>query len=57
MNAGRGKNTESILKSAGLLDRTVFTGLLTGENKLAALSYADLFVLPSHIGRFGDSRT
>ena len=45
---GTRENTESILKSAGLLDRTVFTGLLTGEDKLAALSCADLFVLSSH---------
>lgn len=42
------KNMEAILRSKGLLDRTVFTGLLTGEDKLAAMSCADLFVLPSH---------
>ena len=45
---GTRKNMETILSSAGLLDRTVFTGLLTGEDKLAALACADLFVLPSH---------
>ena len=39
---------ESILISEDLLDRTVFTGLLTGEDKLAAMNCADLFVLPSH---------
>lgn len=45
---GTRKNMEAILRSKRLLDRTVFTGLLTGEDKLAALSCADLFVLPSH---------
>ena len=45
---GTQEKMESILSSEGLLDRTVFTGLLTGEDKLAAMSCADLFVLPSH---------
>ena len=45
---GTRKNIEAILSSKGLLDRTVFTGMLTGEDKLAAMSCADLFVLPSH---------
>lgn len=45
---GTREKMESILSSEGLLDRTVFTGLLTGEDKLAAMSCADLFVLPSH---------
>ena len=45
---GTRKNMEAILGSKGLLDRTVFTGLLTGEDKLAALRCADVFVLPSH---------
>ena len=45
---GTRKGMEAILNAAGLLERTVFTGLLTGEEKLAALSCADLFVLPSH---------
>ncbi len=39
---------ESILTSEGVLDRTIFTGMLTGEDKLAALSGADIFVLPSY---------
>ena len=39
---GTRKNMEAILRSKGLLDRTVFTGLLTGEDKLAALRCADL---------------
>ncbi len=45
---GTRENMESILRSNGLLGRAVFTGLLTGEDKLAAMNYADLFVLPSH---------
>ena len=45
---GTRENMETILRSKGLLDRTLFTGLLTGEDKLAAMSCADLFVLPSH---------
>ena len=45
---GTREKMESILSSEDLLDRTVFTGLLTGEDKLAAMSCADLFVLPSH---------
>ena len=45
---GTRENMEAILRSKGLLDRTLFTGLLTGEDKLAAMSCADLFVLPSH---------
>ena len=39
---------ESILESQGNLDRTVFTGMLTGTEKLAAMSCADIFVLPSY---------
>ena len=39
---------ESILRSEGILDKTVFTGMLTGDDKLAALSRADLFILPSY---------
>ena len=39
---------ESILKSQGNLDSAVFTGMLTGTEKLAAMSCADIFVLPSY---------
>ena len=52
---GTRENMESILNSKGLLDKTVFTGLLTGEDKLAALNCADLFVLPSHSEGFANS--
>ena len=39
---------ESILISEGTLDKVIFTGMLTGKDKLTALSCADLFVLPSY---------
>lgn len=42
------KRIESILKTSPAFPRTVFTGMLTGKNKLAALASADLFVLPSY---------
>ena len=45
---GNQKRMESILKTSPALGSTVFTGLLTGKDKLAALACADLFVLPSH---------
>jgi len=38
----------AILESMGVLDKTIFTGLLTGKEKLAVLNRADVFVLPSH---------
>ena len=45
--------TEAFVDEAGIRDRTVFTGLLQGEYKLAALADADLFVLPSYSENFG----
>ena len=45
--------TEAFVDQAGIRDRTVFTGLLQGEDKLAALADADLFVLPSYSENFG----
>lgn len=45
---GNQKRMESILKTSPALGSTVFTGMLTGKDKLAALACADLFVLPSH---------
>ena len=46
--SGTKEKTKAILSSEGTLDRTVFTGLLTGQEKLAAMACADVFVLPSH---------
>ena len=45
---GTGRRAEAILVEAGVRDRAVFTGLLTGPDKQAALACADLFVLSSY---------
>ena len=45
---GSRKRMESLLLTEHALDRTVFTGMLTGRDKLAALRCADLFVLSSY---------
>ena len=39
---------ESIFKKENILNKVLFTGMLTGKEKLAVLSRADLFVLPSY---------
>ena len=44
---------EGWLKAEGVLDKTTFTGMLVGEAKLAALTDANLFVLPSFSENFG----
>ena len=46
---------ESILAQAGVLDRAVFTGMLTGDRKQAALQCAELFVQTSHTEGFSNS--
>lgn len=45
--------TEDRLAELGARDRVTFTGMLRGEDKLAALSAADVFVLPSRSENFG----
>ena len=45
---GTQKRMELILKTSPALRMTVFTGMLTGKDKLAALACADLFVMPSY---------
>ena len=42
------RTIEALLRTGGVLDRTLFTGMLTGDDKLAAYAAADVFVLPSH---------
>ena len=39
---------EALLRAAGALDKAVFTGMLTGHDKLEVLAAADMFVLPSY---------
>jgi glycosyltransferase involved in cell wall biosynthesis len=52
-DGGFRRETEGFVDRAGIRDRTLFTGLLQGEDKLAALADADLFVLPSYSENFG----
>ena len=50
---GYGAKVRGWLEDEGVLDRTLFTGMLTGACKSAALSGATLFVLPSYSENFG----
>ena len=45
---GGRRQMESILRCEGVSERVVFTGMLSGEDKVVALGLADLFVLPSY---------
>ncbi|MGH1482694.1 MAG: glycosyltransferase [Geminicoccales bacterium] len=47
------QEVETMLASAGVRERTTFTGMLVGDDKLAALRDADLFTLPSYTENFG----
>jgi len=44
---------ESLARERGVADRTVFTGMLRGEQRVAALAEADVFALFSHQENFG----
>ena len=44
---------EAWLQAEGVLEKTTFTGMLVGEDKLAAFADSDLFVLPSFTENFG----
>jgi glycosyltransferase involved in cell wall biosynthesis len=44
---------EALAVEAGVRDRVVFTGMLGGKEKLAALAAADAWALPSHTENFG----
>jgi glycosyltransferase involved in cell wall biosynthesis len=52
-NEGWGARVRAWLKEAGALDRTTFTGMLLGPDKLAVWRDASLFVLPSYSENFG----
>ena len=41
------------LAEEGVLERVTFTGMLTGQDKLAAFADASIFVLPSYTENFG----
>jgi len=45
---GYRKHIESCLEAGGANTRYIFTGMLRGEERLAALASADVFVLPSY---------
>ncbi|MCL0086751.1 glycosyltransferase [Thermodesulfovibrionales bacterium] len=47
-NDGYQAQVKKMLEIEGALDKVIFTGMLTGRKKLAALAGADLFVLPSY---------
>ena len=49
---GTRNTVEQILRTAGVLDRAVFTGMLTGGDRLAAFACADVFVLTSYAEGF-----
>jgi glycosyltransferase involved in cell wall biosynthesis len=44
---------ESMISDAGITDRVIFTGMLRGPDRIAALADADLFALPSFHENFG----
>ena len=52
-NEGYGRQVRQWLAEEGVLQYTVFTGMLTGVDKLSAFADADLFVLPSYTENFG----
>jgi glycosyltransferase involved in cell wall biosynthesis len=45
--------TRAWLSEAGALEHATFTGMITGNDKLAALVDAEMFVLPSYSENFG----
>ena len=45
--------TRQFVAKAGIAERTTFTGMLAGEQKLAAFVDASLFLLPSYSENFG----
>ncbi|MBU2464634.1 MAG: glycosyltransferase [Candidatus Edwardsbacteria bacterium] len=54
-NDGYGAKVRGWLKEYGLLDKTTFTGMLEGRDKLAAFRDAEIFILPSYTENFGIS--
>jgi glycosyltransferase involved in cell wall biosynthesis len=50
---GFGDQVRQWLAESDMLNKTIFTGMLRGQEKLAAFVDADLFVLPSYTENFG----
>ncbi|MCM3544954.1 glycosyltransferase [Priestia megaterium] len=54
-NEGYGAQVKGWIKENNIDNKVTFTGMLTGEEKLQALSVAEMFVLPSYSENFGIS--
>ncbi|TCN14062.1 glycosyltransferase involved in cell wall biosynthesis [Bacillus sp. BK006] len=54
-NEGYGAQVKEWIKENNIDNKVTFTGMLTGEEKLQALSVAEMFVLPSYSENFGIS--
>ncbi|WP_405031035.1 glycosyltransferase [Paenibacillus hexagrammi] len=52
-NEGFGDKVREWIGERNLTDKVIFTGMLTGEDKLAVLRDADVFALPSYSENFG----
>lgn len=52
-NEGYGMKVRAWLRGEGALGRSIFTGMLFGEEKLPILKDSDIFVLPSYTENFG----
>jgi glycosyltransferase involved in cell wall biosynthesis len=50
---GYGMEVRRLIDANGLQDRVIFTGMLHGRDRVAALADADLFVLSSYTENFG----
>ena len=50
---GYGSQVRRWLKDYGVFDKSIFTGMIRGKDKLAVLVDSDLFVLPSYSENFG----
>jgi glycosyltransferase involved in cell wall biosynthesis len=52
---GYGGKMREWLKAGGVMEGTTFTGILTGEERIAAMQEAEAFVLPSYSENFGQA--
>lgn len=50
---GYKKNVEFLISNFKLKDKIIFTGMLTGDDKIAAYRESNVFVLPSYSENFG----
>ena len=50
---GMGSVAEKMVSAAGLSERIIFTGMVTGQDKRIVLGGGDVFVLPSYSENFG----